>query len=117
MQKITIKNIKQIIESLKDDEIVSLEGTKLNLGSTQLDLFNVSNHSENYPFNKWGLTREFVMASEIINSDDQVNNYKYTCLTCSCGGSAESCAEDESGNFSKFYMLDNGQVFRQIVKK
>lgn len=117
MQKITVKNIKKIINTLKDDELVSLEGTKLNLGGVELDLFDVSNHSENYPFNKWGLTREFVMASEIINSETQINDVKFTSLTCSCGNSTESCPEDESGNFSKFYMLDNGQVLRQVIKK
>ena len=37
--------------------------------------------------------------------------------SCSCGGREESCEEDGDGNFSWFYFMPDGSVFRQVVSK
>lgn len=48
---------------------------------------------------------------------DSLYNEIFPCLTCSCGSTVDSCDEDGPGKYSRFFISNEGQIFRKVFDK
>lgn len=70
---------------------------------------------ENRVVKLFELNREqFFKAAAQIKTDP--DNYALM-LSCSCGSREDSCEEDGEGNYSKFFIDRNANIFRMVQMK